>query len=37
MCQINQQLAYFDERIAALAQTDERVRRRQSGAKGAGI
>src|ERR1700730_13472246 len=30
MCQVNQQLAYFDERIAALAQTDERVRRRQS-------
>ena len=30
MCQINQELAYFDERIAVLAPTDERVRRRQS-------
>ncbi|HEY3118008.1 MAG TPA: IS110 family transposase [Chloroflexota bacterium] len=30
MRQVNQQLAYSDERIAALTQTDERVRRLQS-------
>ena len=30
MRQVNQQLVYSDERIAALDQTDERVRRMQS-------
>jgi hypothetical protein len=30
MRQVNHQLAYSDERIAALAQTDERGRRLQS-------
>jgi transposase len=30
MRQVNQQIAYSDERITALAQTDERVRRLQS-------